>query len=71
MNNFVAYFYDITIDKLTFNNKYYSFTYLGYLYRLYLIDNIDFNKVIYHGKKIIKEDWYGWRDERSITGYGG
>ena len=53
MNNFIVYFYGITVDKLTFNNQYYSFNYLGYLYRLYLIDDVDTNMLISINKHLI------------------
>ena len=39
MNNFVKYFYGIDIDKVIYNDKYYSFIYNGYIYRLYVYDN--------------------------------
>ena len=75
MNNFVAYFYDITIDKLTFNNKYYSFTYLGYLYRLYLIDNIDVDMLVNINKRLIDNTLVSEiiinRDGKYISTYNG
>jgi len=40
MNNFIEYFYNIKIDKITYHNKYYSFIYNGYIYKLYFIDEI-------------------------------
>lgn len=39
MNNFIEYFYGIKVDKVIYNNKYYSFIYKGYIYRLYIYDN--------------------------------
>lgn len=39
MNNFIKYFYGIDIDKVIYNEKYYSFVYNGYLYRLYIYDD--------------------------------
>lgn len=39
MNNFIEYFYGIKVDKVTYDNKYYSFIYKGYIYRLYIYDN--------------------------------
>ncbi len=75
MNNFVAYFYDITIDKLTFNNKYYSFNYLGYLYRLYLIDNIDVDMLVNINKRLIDNTLVSEiiinRDGKYISTYNG
>ena len=45
MNNFIEYFYNIKTDKVVYGNKYYSFIYNGYIYRLYIYDgnsNIEF-----------------------------
>ncbi len=45
MNNFLAYFYNINVDKIKFKKDYYYFMYNGYLYRLYILDkntNINF-----------------------------
>ena len=39
MNNFIEYFYGIKVDKVIYNNKYYSFIYGGYIYRLYVYDD--------------------------------
>lgn len=39
MNNFIEYFYNIKIDKVIYNHKYYSFIYNGYTYKLYIYDN--------------------------------
>ena len=39
MNNFIKYFYGIDINKVIYNEKYYSFVYNGYLYRLYIYDD--------------------------------
>lgn len=36
MNNFIKYFYGIDIDRVIYNDKYYSFLYRGYVYRLYV-----------------------------------
>ena len=38
MNNFIKYFYGIDIDRVIYNDKYYSFIYGGYIYRLYVYD---------------------------------
>ena len=35
MNNFIKYFYGINVDKVIYNEKYYSFLYQGYVFRLY------------------------------------
>ena len=48
MNNFIKYFYRIDIDKVIYNEKYYSFVYNGYLYRLYIYnDSIGDVKFLY------------------------
>ena len=48
MNNFIEYFYNIKVDKVTYNNKYYSFFYNGYIYRLYVYDtNYNDSKFLY------------------------
>ena len=36
MNNFIEYFYGIKIDKVIYNDKYYSFIYNGFFYKLYI-----------------------------------
>ena len=36
--NFIKYFYGIDIDRVIYNDKYYSFIYGGYIYRLYVYD---------------------------------
>lgn len=38
MNNFIKYFYGFDIDKVIYNDKYYSFIYGGYVYRLYIYE---------------------------------
>ena len=38
MNNFIKFFYGINIDRVIYNDKYYSFIYRGYVYRLYVYD---------------------------------
>ena len=38
MNNFIKYFYGVDIDKVIYNDKYYSFIYGGYVYRLYIYE---------------------------------
>ena len=39
MNNFIEYFYGIKIDKVIDNNKYYSFVYNEYIYKLFVYDD--------------------------------
>lgn len=54
MNNFVAYFYNIIVDKINFNKNHYSFNYLGYLYHLYLInDDMDINMMVNINKRLL------------------
>ena len=36
MNNFIKFFYGINVDKVIYNEKYYSFVYQGYIFRLYV-----------------------------------
>ena len=55
MINFIDYFYNMKIENVKNNNKYYSFLYSGYLYKLYNIDNkIDINLVIGINRQMIK-----------------
>ncbi len=45
MTEFIKYFYEMEIDSLKSNNKYYSFTYNNSTYKLYVVEeniNIDF-----------------------------
>ena len=52
MNNFIEYFYGIKVDKVIYNNKYYSFIYNGYVYRLYVYnDNRNNLKFLYDTNK--------------------
>ena len=54
MNNFIDYFYNIKVDKIDFNNKYYSFIFNGYNYRLYIIDdNININFIVNLNKRML------------------
>ena len=39
MNNFIEYFYGIKIDKVIYNNRYYSFLYEGIIYQLYIYND--------------------------------
>ena len=36
MNNFIKFFYGINVDKVIYNEKYYSFIYQGFIFRLYV-----------------------------------
>ncbi len=38
MNNFIEYFYGIKTDRVIYNDKYYSFSYNGYVHKLYIYD---------------------------------
>lgn len=54
MNNFIELFYDIKVDKVIYNNKYYSFIYNGYVYRLYIIDgNINIKSLYEINKRLV------------------
>ena len=54
MNNFIEYFYNIKIQKIMYNNKYYSFIYNGYVYKLYILDNnININMIIDIDKRLL------------------
>lgn len=44
MNNFVEYFYYIKVDKIKYEENYYSFIYNGYIYKLYSYDD-DYDKL--------------------------
>lgn len=39
MNNFIEYFYGIKVNKVIYNDKYYSFIFNGYTYKLYIYDD--------------------------------
>lgn len=57
MNNFIEYFYNIKIDKIIYNDKYYSFLYNDYIYRLYIYeDNINNIKSIYDINKLLTKN---------------
>lgn len=51
MNNFIEYFYGIKIQKVIFNEKYYSFIYDGYIFRLYVCDDDSDIKFLYDTNK--------------------
>lgn len=54
MNNFIEYFYNIKIDKVIYNDKYYSFIYNGCVYRLYIYDdNLNSIKFLYDTNKML------------------
>lgn len=54
MNNFIEYFYGIKIDKVFMLDKYYSFLYNDYLYRLYIYNyDIDLKNLYDINRKLI------------------
>lgn len=54
MNGFIEFFYGISIDKVIYNNKYYSFIYNGYVYRLYIYeDDFDFKDLYDTNKRLV------------------
>lgn len=54
MKNFLKYFYNISVDKIDFNKKYYKFTYNDYEYKLYIItENININFLIQLNSKLL------------------
>jgi len=54
MNNFIEYFYNIRVDNIICNKKFCSFIYDGYMYRLYVIDEIiDSNFLINLEKRLL------------------
>ena len=60
MNNFIDYYYGIKEDNIIYNETYYSFTYKGYLYKLYkILDNININQVVNINKKLIRHTLMG------------
>lgn len=40
MNNFIEYFYGIKVSNIKYNKNGYSFIYNGYIYKLYVYDNL-------------------------------
>ena len=54
MNNFIYYFYNMQVDSIIYNKKYYSFIYGGDNYKLYIIDErIDGNFLIQLEKRLL------------------
>lgn len=53
MNNFIEYYYGIKTDKVSFNNKFYSFAYNGYNYRLYICDENINTEFLYNINKYL------------------
>lgn len=54
MNNFLDYFYNMQVEKVLFNKKYYLFMYNGYLYKIYPVDNnININMIVNIDKRLL------------------
>ena len=54
MNNFIYYFYNIRVNDLVYNNKYFTFFYNGYVYKLYVItENINNDFLIELDKRLL------------------
>lgn len=54
MNNFLEYFYNLKIDKISYNDKYYTFMHNGYIYKLYIFDEMnDINFLTDTNKKMV------------------
>ena len=52
--NLCTHYYGIKIDKVIYNNKYYSFMYNGFVYRLYIYEDSGDIKQLYEiNKKLI------------------
>ena len=56
MNNFIEYFYGIKVQNVICNDKYYSFIYNGYVYRLYVYENdVDVSFLYDINKRLIND----------------
>ena len=54
MNNFIYYYYNIKIDDIKYHEKYYTFIYNEYIYRLYIIDEpINNNFIVDIDRKLL------------------
>ena len=54
MNNFIYYFYNIRVNDVVYNNKYFTFIYNGYVYKLYVItENINNDFLIELDKRLL------------------
>ena len=76
MNNFIEYFYGIKVQNIIYNDKYYSFIYNGYVYRLYIYENnIDINFLYDINKMLINNTLMSQiilnKDNNVISSYNG
>ena len=76
MNNFIEYFYNMKIDKIIYNDKYYSFLYNNYFYRLYIVDdNVYINNVVSINKEMLNNtlvsEIIANKDKEYISYYNG
>ena len=54
MNNFIYYFYNIRVNDVVYNNKYFTFIYNGYVYKLYVTtENINNDFLIELDKRLL------------------
>ena len=54
MNNFIYYFYNIRVNDVVYNNKFFTFIYNGYFYKLYVItENINNDFLIELDKRLL------------------
>lgn len=53
MNNFIEYFYGIKTDNIKFTNSYYAFYCNSFLYKLYIVDNVNINLVTEIDRKLL------------------
>ena len=76
MNNFIEFFYNMKIDKIIYNDKYYSFLYNNYFYILYIVDdNVYINNVVSINKEMLNNtlvsEIIANKDKEYISYYNG
>ena len=76
MNNFIEYFYGIKIQNVIYNDKYYSFIYNCYVYRLYIYENdVDISFLYNINKQLINNTLMSQiilnKDNNVISSYNG
>lgn len=76
MNNFIEYFYGIKLEKVMYNEKYYSFIHNNYIYRLYVYDDsLDINTIYDINRNVLKFTLMGEiilnKDNQIISRYNG
>ena len=76
MNNFIEYFYGIKVQNVIYNDKYYSFIYDGYVYRLYIYENdVDISFLYNINKQLINNTLMSQiilnKDNNVISSYNG